>query len=338
MKTIVLKVSEPSASSEDILYAASLIKEGKLVAFPTETVYGLGADAMNKEAVKKIFQAKNRPSDNPLIVHISDPKQLKPIVGKIPKSAHLFMDAFWPGPLSIVLPRHKELPGEITAGFNTVVVRFPKHPIAQALIKAAGTPIAAPSANLSGKVSPTRAEHVLQDLNGRIPLILDGGEIEYGLESTVVDCTSKNPIVLRPGSITIEMLKKIVPKTTDNKTLSEPKSPGMKYKHYAPDVPITLFNGNPLDTTKAMEEYITKSNPEKLVVLWYAGDFSNLPHNYRMPANTYEAAPELFHTLRTADLPSAERILIQGYDTEGVGMAIMNRLEKAASEVIQVPT
>lgn len=338
MWTKIITIDNLSLQADSIEEAGELIRDGKLVAFPTETVYGLGADAMNPKAVKKIFAVKNRPTDNPLIVHISNLDQLKQVVSHIPKSAKPFMKAFWPGPLSLVLPKSKLLPAETTAGFDTVVVRFPKHPIAQALIEAAKTPIAAPSANLSGKVSPTRASHVIDDLEGRVPMIIDGGEIEYGLESTVLDCTTPNPIVLRPGSVTIEDLRKIVPQTeTFSSTLEmNNKSPGMKYRHYAPEVPITLFIGRPKDTAKAIQKYI-KSNPEEsIVVLWYEGDFASIPHNYRLPTNTYEAAPLLFHTLRTADIPEAKRILIQGYDTEEMGAAIMNRLEKAATTIISV--
>ena len=313
-----------------------MIRDGKLVAFPTETVYGLGADAMNPKAVRKIFKVKNRPTDNPLIVHVSDLKQLKEVTSHVPKVAKLFMNAFWPGPLSLVLPKNKLLPSETTAGFDTVVVRFPKHPVALALIKAAGTPIAAPSANLSGKVSPTRATHVIDDLQGKIPLIIDSGEIEYGLESTVLDCTTLVPTVLRPGSVTIEELRKIVPKTETISLDSIKRAPGMKYRHYAPEVPITLFVGSPQNTAKAIYEYVKERGQDSVVVLWHSGDFASLPNNYRLPTNTYEAAPLLFHTLRTADIPQAKRILIQGYKAEEMGVAIMNRLEKAASSIVYV--
>ncbi|MCA9360471.1 threonylcarbamoyl-AMP synthase [Candidatus Kaiserbacteria bacterium] len=336
MKTRVINLNDSSANPEDIIFAAELIKSGQLVAFPTETVYGLGADAMNPVAIEKIFKVKNRPTDNPMIVHIYHTDQLKQVVAKVPKTAHQFIKEFWPGPLSIVFSKNINLPESTTAGLDSVVVRFPKHPVAQALIEAVGSPISAPSANLSGKVSPTRAEHVLEDLNGKIPLILDAGEIEFGLESTVVDCTSKIPVVLRPGSITLEMLKKVVPATVSATTKESPKSPGMKYRHYAPDVPITLFTGNHIATAKAILEYISKHDKDSVVVMWHTGNFSQLPNNYRLPVNNYEAAPLLFHTLRTADIPTAKRILIQGYDSDGIGVAIMNRLEKAAEEIIRV--
>ncbi len=336
MWTKITKIEDLPKQLDSIKEAGKMIRDGKLVAFPTETVYGLGADAMNPKAVKKVFKAKNRPVDNPMIVHISDLKQLKTVAGKVPKSAKLFMKAFWPGPLSIVLPKNEELSDVVTAGLDTVVVRFPKHPIARALINESKTPIAAPSANLSGKVSPTRAEHVEEDLQGRVSLIIDGGEIEYGLESTVVDCTSNKPTILRPGSITIEELRRIIPETQSSNSKTTIRSPGTKYRHYAPEIPITLFVGSPQNTAKAISESVTKHGENSVVVLWHTGKFSSLSHNYRLPKNTYEAAPLLFHTLRTADIPKAKRILIQGYKTEEMGVAIMNRLEKAATKIIEV--
>jgi L-threonylcarbamoyladenylate synthase len=315
--------------------AADLIKKGELVAFPTETVYGLGADALNPKAVAKIFKAKNRPGDNPLIVHISDLKQLKDIVSTVPKSAKIFMKKFWPGPLSIVFHKNKSLPKATTAGLDTVVVRFPKHEVARKLIELAGTPIAAPSANLSGRISPTRAEHVLADLDGKIPMILDAGSIEYGLESTVVDCREKKPVVLRPGSITLEMLQACAPSTRLALNTEELRSPGMKYKHYAPLTPVILFTGPDSKTEMAIKKYL-KDIRGDAVVLWHSGNFEYLEQNYKLSSNPYEAAPQLFSTLREADLLTSKTIIIQGYSTDDIGAAIMNRLQKAATEIIEV--
>jgi L-threonylcarbamoyladenylate synthase len=335
MRTKLLVLDPEQPELEIIQAAADLIKKGEVVAFPTETVYGLGADAINPRATDKIFKAKNRPNDNPLIVHISDPKQLKNIVSTIPKSAKLFIKEFWPGPLSIVFHKHKNLPGITTAGLNTVVVRLPKHEVARKLIELAGTPIAAPSANTSGRISPTRAEHVLEDLDGKIPMILDAGSIEYGLESTVVDCTEKKPVILRPGSITLEMLKKIVPSTRLADEDETPRSPGMKYKHYAPITPIILFTGPASQTAKAIKERLQTINNDA-VVLWHSGKFDHLEHNYRLSSNPFEAAPMLFSTLREADPLPAKAIIIQGYNNDDIGAAIMNRLQKAATEIIEV--
>jgi L-threonylcarbamoyladenylate synthase len=333
MATKIVKIPKKGSVDKIINEAAKLIRSGKLVAFPTETVYGLGADATSPKAVLKIFDAKNRPADNPLIVHISDVKQLEGVVKSIPKSAQKLIDKFWPGPLSLVLPRHPDLPPITTAGLDTVVVRYPSHPIAQKLITASKTPIAAPSANLSGKVSPTRAEHVVADLDGRVSMIIDAGSIEYGLESTVVDCTSRTPEILRPGSITYEMLIEVVPTIKQYKTGKKIKSPGMKYRHYATDIPIILFTGNSKSTARTIKNYL-KENDDSVVLLWHDGGFGDLSLNHQLPSNSYEAGPLIFDALRTVD-GSAGKILIQGYDKEGIGAAIMNRLEKAATEIIE---
>ncbi|MCD8119656.1 MAG: threonylcarbamoyl-AMP synthase [Lachnospiraceae bacterium] len=230
--------------------AADLLRAGELVAFPTETVYGLGGDAMNPQAAKKIYAAKNRPSDNPLIAHISNRKMLADVAEEIPETAVRLMDAFWPGPLTLILKKKPEVPDSTTGGLDTVAVRMPEHPVAAALIEAFGGSVAAPSANLSGKPSPTDAEYVKEDMNGRIAAIVDGGSVKIGLESTIVDVTGECPVILRPGFITKEMLEETVGEVrVDPAVLSRPdehirpKAPGMKYRHYAPKAPITLFEG-----------------------------------------------------------------------------------------------
>ena len=326
MKTEIRTVS-PAAIRE----AAALLRAGELVAFPTETVYGLGADAFSSTAITKIFAAKNRPADNPLIIHISDVAMLSAVAREVSSTAKALIAAFWPGPLSIVLPKHPHIPAVATAGLDTVVVRFPAHPAAQALISAAG-PLAAPSANRSGKVSPTMAAHVFADLQNKIPLILDGGAIEYGLESTVVDATTAPAVILRPGSITREQLEPVVP-TIDvaEAEKSVQRSPGMKYRHYAPDTPMILFQG-PAEQTIEQIRARTLEEPQAFVI-WHEGEnvFSN---HLQLPVDPTLAAPKIFTALRSADARNASVILFQGFPKTGIGAAIFNRLEKAASEIL----
>ena len=334
MQTRVIKVKDARSTQTAIAEAAKLLRHGDIVAFPTETVYGLGADAFSENAVKKIFAAKGRPADNPLIVHIADPSDLRHVAREVKPAARKLMGIFWPGPLSIVLPKHAGLPAITTAGLDTVVVRLPKHPIARSLIKASGTLIAAPSANISGKVSPTTAEHVLEDLNGKISLIIDGGTIEYGLESTVIDCTEDTPIILRPGSITEEMLRLIIPDITASKETGAVRAPGMKYQHYAPEAPVILFTGEASLTAVAISSYAGKN--KNCAILWHTGNFIDSPLRHRLPEDPEKAVPKLFAALRALDKQGPAQILVQGYDKSGIGTAIMNRLEKAALEIIQV--
>tara|TARA_B100002051_G_scaffold147570_1_gene139677 strand:- start:42951 stop:43952 length:1002 start_codon:yes stop_codon:yes gene_type:complete len=333
MRTEVIKIVDPKQESELVKYAANKLKRGQIVAFPTETVYGLGADLFNDTAIKKIYRAKNRPSDNPLIVHISDLTQLKIVVDKIPKSAKKLMEKFWPGPLSIVFNRHPDLDSSALTGLDTVVVRMPDHAVARALITHLGSPIVAPSANTSGKVSPTRAEHVLEDMDGQIPLILDGGPIEYGLESTVIDCTQKQPVILRPGSITLEMIQELLPNVRNVEAGDKAVSPGMKYRHYATEAPIILYRGSTKDTAAAL---IKHTNDHKTAILYHTAKLTESDLIIRLPANPFEAGPEIFNLLRTIDRQSVDKIVIQGYSYEDMGHAIMNRLEKAASDIFDV--
>jgi L-threonylcarbamoyladenylate synthase len=334
MKTTLLTIDSEQPDSHAIDHAAKLIKAGNTVVFPTETVYGLGADALNPQAVRKIFKAKDRPDDNPLIVHVANPEDIEPLTHSVSKEAHAFIKAFWPGPLSLVLKKTEIVPPSTTANLNTVVIRCPNHPVAQALIKASETPLAAPSANLSGRISPTTASHAFADLNGRTSLIIDAGHIKYGLESTVVDCTGNQPVVLRPGSITLEMLQTIVPSTTLTAE-STNKSPGMKYRHYAAVAPITLFTGPATKTAERIKSYL-ETNTKTTAVLWHTGDFSSHHINIKLDRNPMEAAPELFSSMHELDKPEIEEILIQGYEDTGIGVAIMNRLHKAATTIIDV--
>ena len=262
METKIRKLRKSEEYQEEnrktLQEAGDILKRGGLVAFPTETVYGLGADALNEEAAKKIYAAKGRPSDNPLIVHITNMAALGKIVSQIPDAARKVAEAYWPGPLTMIFQKNYRVPYETTGGLESVAVRMPSHPVARALIAAGGGYIAAPSANTSGRPSPTRAEHVKEDLSGRIEMILDGGEVEIGLESTIVDFTSDKPVILRPGYISQEMIARVIGEVEMDKGLLitdsavKPKAPGMKYRHYAPKAGLTIVQGNP----EAVREYI----------------------------------------------------------------------------------
>lgn len=245
MQTTIIAgyLSNGQLNNSGIKQAASAIREGEILAFPTETVYGLGADATNSSAVEKIFFAKGRPSDNPLIVHIADTDQIKKVVREWPEEAQILAETFWPGPLTIILPKARGISDSASAGLDTIGIRMPAHPVAQALIRSSQVPLAAPSANLSTFPSTTQASHVLQDLNGRIRFIVDGGECQIGIESTVLDLTSTLPKVLRPGQITLAQLRNLLPQTVQENNLTEkkPRSPGLKYAHYAPRAKLILF-------------------------------------------------------------------------------------------------
>ncbi len=256
MKTEIVTIGRSSLTgpeaSDALARAGQILREGGLVAFPTETVYGLGGNALDPEASRKIYAAKGRPSDNPLIVHIQEPEEIEPLVTHVPDMAHRLMEAFWPGPMTLVLEKSRIVPEATTGGLSTVAVRLPSDEIARALIRAAGVPVAAPSANASGRPSPTLAEHVARDLDGRIEMILDGGEVKIGLESTIIDVTGPSPVILRPGYITREMVEDVCGEASfDPAILSKPsadlrpKAPGMKYRHYAPQAELTLYRGEP---------------------------------------------------------------------------------------------
>ena len=251
MKTVVKKINPENMSSEDFALAAQLLREGKLVAFPTETVYGLGGDAYDKTASARIYAAKGRPSDNPLIVHIAEIGEMEKLAVNIPEEAYLLAEKFWPGPMTMILSRKDTVPKETTGGLDTVAIRMPSHPIARRLIIESGLPIAAPSANASGRPSTTKAEHVIEDLDGKIDMIIDGGSSDIGLESTIVDLTVKPALILRPGYITKEMLQEVLPDIEYDKAVLKrvrddtivAKAPGMKYRHYAPKGQLTIFEG-----------------------------------------------------------------------------------------------
>ena len=339
MKTLLLPSSEESLS-----LAADLLRAGELVAFPTETVYGLGADALNAKAVLSIFAAKGRPADNPLIVHIHDRAQL-PEICTVPEQALPLMDAFWPGPLTILFNRKPAVPSEVTAGLPTVAVRMPSHPAAAAMLKACGLPIAAPSANSSGRPSPTLAAHVLEDLQGKIPLILDGGPCEVGVESTVLDLCHGVPTILRPGGVTKEMLESVLhtevalagsilrPLKPDEKALS----PGMRYKHYAPKAAVTLVEGEEEAVLARLQDLYRREAEagRKSCVLCFSEHMDQLrdcrPHDIGSKDHAEEIAHRLFDTLRRLDEEDMETVFSEVVPPEGVGLAVMNRLGRAAA-------
>lgn len=340
MRTKVLDANSPEAVAE----AARLFSEGKLVGFPTETVYGLGANALDREAVLSIFAAKGRPADNPLIVHIWDRGQLDGLC-RIPAGAERLMDAFWPGPLTLLFPRTEKIPDEVTAGLPTVAIRMPSMPCTRELLKACGLPIAAPSANRSGRPSPTTAAHVLEDMDGRIPLILDGGECQVGLESTVLDLTHGQPTILRPGGVTREMIADVLheeialagsilrPLQPDEQALS----PGMRYRHYAPEGNVTLVRGPEEAVLGTMRERCTadRAQGKKSCVLCFTEHMERLkdcdPHDIGSVSDDREVAHRLFDILRKLDQEGMETIYSEVVPPEGVGLAVMNRLGRAAA-------
>jgi L-threonylcarbamoyladenylate synthase len=350
INTRYIKVDPVYPDEGAINEAGLILRSGGLVAFPTETVYGLGADATNGRAVARIFQAKGRPPDNPIIVHVASRSQLRALVAGIPGKAERLMDAFWPGPLTLILPAGEKVPAEVTAGLPTVAVRMPDHPVALALIKAAGVPVAAPSANLSGKPSPTLAAHVLQDLDGRIEAILDGGPAGIGVESTVLDLTTRVPVILRPGGITQEELAACLGEVeVDPDAISgsfeggSPRSPGMKYTHYAPRAPLLLVTGSPAAVARKIRELALgeKSGGRRAGILTYSdsSDFSAVGEaviaGRRDRPETVAAG--LYSALRRFNELGVDIILAEGLEEKGLGLAVMNRLKKAAGgRIIQV--
>lgn len=317
--------------------AALLLQQNEVVAFPTETVYGLGANAKETEAVLKIYEAKGRPSDNPLIVHIAEVQQLHEFAQIESEKAKALMDAFWPGALTIVLPcKPGALSQQVTAGLSTVGVRMPDHPIALELIRAAGLPIAAPSANRSGKPSPTQASHVASDLDGRIAGIVDGGSTGIGVESTVVSCVDEIPVILRPGGITKEALEKVVGTVNVDPGLMKkdeaPVSPGMKYTHYAPEAKMYIFHGTDEDMQRHIQRY--QATGKKVGVLTTEEKKSlftaDVVYSCGWREKPETVAANLYHVLRQFDETDVDLIISEAFSEQGVGSAIMNRLQKAA--------
>lgn len=340
--TLVVEAKDPKKAQQGIRQAADIIRRGGLVAFPTETVYGLGASAFLGPAVERIFLAKGRPGDNPLIVHIAREDALKDLVSSLPSTVPLLAKKFWPGPLTLVLPKGPRVPPEVTAGLDTVAVRMPRHPVALALIREAGLPIAAPSANLSGRPSPTTAEHVLEDLAGRIQLLLDGGPCPVGLESTVLDLTGEVPMLLRPGGVTLEQLQETLGevRVLDSRKLKEgktPPSPGLKYRHYAPRAPMFLVEGEPSRVVKEIQKICRENRLKGRRVGLLVAEENR--EQFRAEAvevlglrrSPEEMAARLFDSLRRLDASGVDLILAETYEETGMGMALMNRLRRAAS-------
>ena len=320
--------------------AAELIRAGEVVGFPTETVYGLAANALDPEAVMKIFAAKDRPADNPLIVHITDISQLDALIsGEMSDTARRLAQVFWPGPLTMIFPKSEVIPDCVSAGLNTVGIRMPSNKDALRFIEACGCPIAAPSANRSGRPSPTTARHVLDDMDGRIHMILDGGECTVGLESTVLDVTGDVPRVLRPGGVTPEQIAAVVGGCRVDESVmrplkegEQPRSPGMKYRHYAPEGSLTIFEGDAAEVAEAICQAYDEAGEGALILaldehIHLYGDRKVMS----LGADAHEMARRLFDELRTADEIGARHIFSEAVAGEGIGLAVMNRLGRAAA-------
>ena len=300
--------------------AARILREGGTVAFPTETVYGLGADATNETAVKKIFEAKGRPGDNPLIVHVGDLSMIETVVESIPESAQKIMDRFFPGPVTVVLRKKSSIPGIVSAGLDTVGVRMPSNETARTFLRACGVPVAAPSANVSGKPSPTKWSAVKEDLDGRIDCILKGESTEIGLESTVIDCTCEPPVILRSGSVTLEQLREMIPGIVlSNSADGEvaPKSPGMKHRHYSPSAKVVVIDRS-LDFDDPDAAFIGLNQPPIQPTLT------------KICPSKEEYARSLFDFFREADRAGIQKIFCEAVDDSGIGLAIMDRIRRAA--------
>ena len=333
MKTEILDLDENSCKK-----GAEIINSGGLVAFPTETVYGLGASVFDTKAIKSIYTAKGRPSDNPLIVHVADKEHIEQVAREISTNARMLIDKFMPGPITVVLPKRKEIPDCVTGGIDTVGVRIPEHKGARMFLKACNVPIPAPSANSSGKPSPTTAKHVFDDLSGKIPLILDGGACTGGVESTVISLCGETPLLLRPGLVSHEMLESVLghvdihPAVLENGKVDRAASPGMKYKHYSPKARVLIVDGD-INCCEKLYALCIKINRNP-IVLWNGEEIENskmhcaplMNHN-----DTYTAAKNLFALLRHADDSGFDTVLISAVDKSGAGLSVMNRMLRAAA-------
>ena len=342
MKTITANIKE-GIDQEIITEAGSILKDGGLVAFPTETVYGLGGNALDEQAAEKIYAAKGRPSDNPLIVHIAEFEALNKIAAEIPEEAKMLADAFWPGPLTMIFQKTDLVPMGTTGGLNTVAVRMPDHPVALALIRAAGGYIAAPSANTSGRPSPTKAEHVIEDMDGKIEMIIDGGAVGIGVESTIVDVSGEIPTLLRPGAITIEMLRETLGQVDIDPVILgpisgdiKPKAPGMKYRHYAPKADMTLVEGDMDKVVAYINEQTKKAEAEgKKVGIICTEESQDMYQGGNLEVigsreHEETVAHNLFAVLRDFDARKVDCIFSESFSKDQLGQAIMNRLCKAA--------
>lgn len=345
-KTKIFVIDKNNINNELIKKASNILKKGGLVSFPTETVYGLGANALDKGAVKKIFKAKKRPADNPLIVHVANKKEINKLAEKIDEKTIKLINKFWPGPLTILLKKKKIVPDITTAGLDNVAIRMPNNKIALSLIKKSGVPIAAPSANSFSRPSPTTAEHVVFDLDGKIEVLIDGGDCDVGVESSVIDMTQKIPVLLRPGGVSFEELKKVLGKVKVHPLIKDKKmkniipfSPGMKYKHYAPDAELLLIKGTKKSVNKKIKELFLKYNKQKksVGIITYDKDNDYTADSVRfIGSEQEEIAKNLFKCFRDFNNQKIEIILAESLKTSGLGLAIMNRLKKACTRIIKV--
>ena len=346
LQTEIVRIERIKEQKEDLQKAGGILRQGGLVAFPTETVYGLGANGLDGDACAKIYDAKGRPSDNPLILHVANRSMVDQIAAGIPPMAEKLMAAFCPGPITLIMKRRSIVPDRITGGLDTVGIRMPENDVARAMIKEAGVPVAAPSANISGRPSPTTAESVARDMDGRIPLILDGGACRFGVESTIVDCTGEKAVILRPGAVTREMLGELLgeenvdldPALVGEKVV--PKAPGMKYTHYAPKAPMTLIEGMPTRMARAFRREIERLQAQGHTVGVVASHevlqdlkgvvaedlMADYGHQQDLPA----IAANIYEALRSFDDKPADVLLGEGTASDGLGLAIMNRLHKAS--------
>ncbi len=346
METIIRRVDNQDIDHNIIEEAAHILRQGRLVAFPTETVYGIGAHALDVEAVSDIYKAKGRPSDNPLIVHVAHVKDVEKYAKHIGDKARVLMEHFWPGPLTLVFEKNDIIPEHITGGLSTVAIRIPAHPIARSIIEKAGLPIAAPSANISGRPSPTTGQHVVHDLQGKVDMIIDGGNSEIGLESTVVDVTESTPTILRPGGITKKMLEEVVGAVVEDPAIKSmnkhivPKAPGMKYRHYAPDAELIIFKGNNERVINHINKLVEQQQMEgsrigiiatKQTKDRYKGDHILVIGDRRKPD---EIAANLFRVLREFDERKVKYIYSEAFSNQDIGYATMNRLLKAAGDKV----
>lgn len=349
MKTKISMIKNVSEDEKEIQEAAEIIKNGGTVVFPTETVYGLGADGLNSEAVKKIFEAKGRPQDNPLIIHVSS-KNLNLYAEEVPEIANKLVEKFWPGPLTIILKKKDIVPNETSASLESIGIRMPNNDIALKLIELSETTIAAPSANISGRPSPTDIERCIEDLDGKVDCILGGEQSNIGVESTIVDCTVNPPLVLRPGGITLEMLREIDSNINIDPAIMKkpepnlkPKAPGMKYRHYAPKAKVTIISGNQKNTIEKIKKMVHYNIEKKKKVCILTVDENEKEYNEGIKISLGSlndlstVARNLFEALRKCDDIGADVVFAESFEQKGVGIAIMNRLNKAAGfDIVEV--
>lgn len=344
MKTEIYTITDPVSQKSEIEEIASLLKKGEAVAIPTETVYGIAADCFNEEAVGKIFEAKGRPSDNPLIVHIAKTEELYSLVKEVPESVKKLTDKYWPGPLTVILPKKDCISDRVSGYLPTVAVRMPSHPVARAIIEAAGVPLAAPSANISGFPSPTSFTHVKDDMYGRLPALVDGGECELGIESTVISFSTEIPALLRPGAVTYEQLTEVLGEVELHSAILSPlekgataASPGMKYKHYSPTARLRVFKG----TKDELKEYIRKYPDIFDHILCFEGEedeFSLPAVTFGTENDPFSQAKRLFDSFRELDEAGAKKVIVRAPSESGVGLGVCNRLYRAAGFSFIFPT